>query len=50
MVGCSMNIRLPHRDGTMVNGALPALSALDRTKGRGNEAAEGLKDLVSALH
>jgi hypothetical protein len=22
MVGCSMNIRLPHRDGTMVNGAL----------------------------
>jgi hypothetical protein len=23
MVGCSMNIRLPHRDGTMVNGALP---------------------------
>ncbi len=28
----------------------PALSALDRTKGRGNEAAEGLKDLVSALH
>ena len=34
----------------MITERYPALSALDRTKGRGNEAAEGLKDLVSALH
>jgi hypothetical protein len=31
MIGCSMNIRVPRRDGTMVNGALRAFVAASTT-------------------
>jgi hypothetical protein len=49
MVGCSMNIRLPHRDGTMVNGELPLFQRRSGPKGALAKGGKGHSERRKSL-